>query len=215
MAPPQFSFRVVRMKLRKKSVKPIGLKDITIVDDAKMRKAITAAALGNAMEWFDFGVYGFVAYVLGKVFFPNADPSVQMIAALATFSVPFLIRPLGGLFFGALGDKFGRQKINLRPISATQQEWFTGKQVAPGSDDLCFLTRSSPQAVADHLRACGVPILEGPVQRTGALGPITSVYFRDPDQKIQDLNAAAKTKVGEEVSIVRFTRFQVGETAAE
>lgn len=99
------------MKLRKKSVKPIGLKDIIIVDDAKMRKAITAAALGNAMEWFDFGVYGFVAYVLGKVFFPDASPSVQMIAALATFSVPFLIRPLGGLFFGALGDKYGRQKV--------------------------------------------------------------------------------------------------------
>lgn len=99
------------MKLRKKSVSPIGLNDITIVDDAKMRKAITAAALGNAMEWFDFGVYGFVAYVLGKVFFPGADPSTQMIAALATFSVPFLIRPLGGLFFGALGDKYGRQKV--------------------------------------------------------------------------------------------------------
>ena len=87
------------------------MQDITIVDDAKMRKAITAAALGNAMEWFDFGVYGFVAYVLGKVFFPDVSPSVQMIAALATFSVPFLIRPLGGLFFGALGDKYGRQKV--------------------------------------------------------------------------------------------------------
>ena len=99
------------MKLGKKRVKPFGLKDITIVDDAKMRKAITAAALGNAMEWFDFGVHGFVAYVLGKVFFPSADPSVQMIAALATFSVPFLIRPLGGLFFGALGDRYGRQKV--------------------------------------------------------------------------------------------------------
>ena len=99
------------MKIRKNRINPIGLKDITIVDDAKMRKAITAAALGNAMEWFDFGVYGFVAYVLGQVFFPNADPSVQMIAALATFSVPFLIRPLGGLFFGALGDKYGRQKV--------------------------------------------------------------------------------------------------------
>ncbi|MBT9264138.1 glycine betaine/L-proline transporter ProP [Pseudomonas sp. MG-9] len=99
------------MKSRKNTVNPIGLKDITIVDDAKMRKAITAAALGNAMEWFDFGVYGFVAYALGKIFFPGADPGVQMIAALATFSVPFLIRPLGGLFFGALGDKYGRQKV--------------------------------------------------------------------------------------------------------
>ncbi|VVN90359.1 glycine betaine/L-proline transporter ProP [Pseudomonas fluorescens] len=99
------------MKSPEKDVKPIGLKDITIVDDVKMRKAITAAALGNAMEWFDFGVYGFVAYVLGKVFFPGADPDLQMIAALATFSVPFLIRPLGGLFFGTLGDKYGRQKV--------------------------------------------------------------------------------------------------------
>lgn len=91
------------MKSRKKSVSPIGLKDITIVDDAKMRKAITAAALGNAMEWFDFGVYGFVAFVLGKVFFPGADPGVQMIAALATFSVPFLIRPPGGAVLRCVG----------------------------------------------------------------------------------------------------------------
>lgn len=99
------------MKLRRKKVKPITLSDVTIIDDAKLRKAITGASLGNAMEWFDFGVYGFVAYALGKVFFPGADPGVQMIAALATFSVPFLIRPLGGLFFGMLGDKYGRQRI--------------------------------------------------------------------------------------------------------
>ncbi|WP_407321124.1 glycine betaine/L-proline transporter ProP [Dickeya ananatis] len=99
------------MKLKRKRVKPIALDDVTIIDDSRLRKAITAAALGNAMEWFDFGVYGFVAYALGQVFFPGADPGVQMIAALATFSVPFLIRPLGGVFFGALGDKYGRQKI--------------------------------------------------------------------------------------------------------
>ncbi|MDF2914234.1 MAG: proline/betaine transporter [Pantoea agglomerans] len=99
------------MKLRRKRVKPIGIDDVTIIDDTRLRKAITAASLGNAMEWFDFGVYGFVAYALGKVFFPDVSPGVQMIAALATFSVPFLIRPLGGLFFGMLGDKYGRQKI--------------------------------------------------------------------------------------------------------
>lgn len=58
--------------LRRKKVKPITLRDVTIIDDAKLRKAITAASLGNAMEWFDFGVYGFVAYALGKVFFPGA-----------------------------------------------------------------------------------------------------------------------------------------------
>jgi len=99
------------IKLRKKRVKPMHINDITIIDDSKLKKAITAAALGNAMEWFDFGVYGFVAVALGQVFFPGADPGLQMIAALATFSVPFLVRPLGGLFFGRLGDKFGRQKV--------------------------------------------------------------------------------------------------------
>ncbi|WP_145539598.1 glycine betaine/L-proline transporter ProP [Yersinia kristensenii] len=99
------------MGLRRKSIKPMQINDITIIDDTKLKKAITAAALGNAMEWFDFGVYGFVAFALGQVFFPGADPGIQMIAALATFSVPFLVRPLGGIFFGALGDKYGRQKV--------------------------------------------------------------------------------------------------------
>ncbi|AHF75145.1 Proline/glycine betaine transporter [Sodalis praecaptivus] len=99
------------MKLGKSKHKPLHINDITIIDDAKLKKAITAAALGNAMEWFDFGVYGFVAYALGQIFFPDAAPGIQMIAALATFSVPFLVRPLGGVFFGALGDKFGRQKV--------------------------------------------------------------------------------------------------------
>lgn len=56
------------MKLRKKRHKPMHINDITIIDDSKLKKAITAAALGNAMEWFDFGVYGFVAYALGQVF---------------------------------------------------------------------------------------------------------------------------------------------------
>ncbi|MDB5487447.1 MAG: virulence protein, partial [Reyranella sp.] len=53
---------------------------------------------------------------------------------------------------------FGRQKINLRPMTATQKQWFTGRTVAPGSDDLCFLTSSTPQAVADHFKSCGVEI---------------------------------------------------------
>lgn len=95
----------------RKKRKPIAIDDISIIDNAKTRQAITAAALGNAIEWFDFGVYGYVAYILGKVFFADASPSVQLIAALATFSIPFVFRPLGGLIFGRLGDKYGRQKV--------------------------------------------------------------------------------------------------------
>jgi len=91
--------------------RPLQIDDITVIDNTKLKKAVTAAALGNAMEWFDFGVYGFVAFALGKVFFPDASPAVQTIAALGTFSVPFLVRPLGGVFFGVMGDRFGRQKV--------------------------------------------------------------------------------------------------------
>jgi len=92
-------------------IRPLEIGDITVIDNTKLKKAVTAAALGNAMEWFDFGVYGFVAFALGKVFFPDASPAVQTIAALGTFSVPFLVRPLGGVFFGVMGDRFGRQKV--------------------------------------------------------------------------------------------------------
>lgn len=89
----------------------VDINDISIIDESKSKQAITAAALGNIIEWFDLGVYGYVAYILGKVFFPHADPSTQLIAALATFSVPFLFRPLGGILFGRLGDKYGRQRV--------------------------------------------------------------------------------------------------------
>ncbi|UYZ82957.1 glycine betaine/L-proline transporter ProP [Entomomonas sp. E2T0] len=89
----------------------LSLEDITIIDNDKLKKAVTASALGNAMEWFDFGVYGFIAITLGKVFFPETTGSVQILATLATFAVAFLVRPIGGVFFGLLGDKLGRQKI--------------------------------------------------------------------------------------------------------
>lgn len=85
--------------------------------------------------------------------------------------------------------KFGRQKINVRPIAATQEQWFTGRQVAPGSDDLCFLTKSSPQEVADHLRACGVAIEVGPAEKRGAMGTIVSVYCRDPDGSLIEISS--------------------------
>ena len=84
---------------------------------------------------------------------------------------------------------FGRQKINLRPITATQAQWFTGRQVAPGSDDLCFLTKSAPEAVADHLRACGVAIEVGPTEKRGAMGTIVSVYCRDPDGNLIEVSS--------------------------
>ena len=85
--------------------------------------------------------------------------------------------------------RFGRQKINLRPISATQKDWFTGDHVMAGSDDLCFLTKAAPQAVADHLRACGVAVIEGPTDKRGAMGTIIWVYCRDPDGSLIEVSS--------------------------
>ena len=64
---------------------------------------------------------------------------------------------------------FGSQKINVRPIDADKIEWFTADHEAAGSDDLCFLTASTPEQVVAHLKACGVAIEEGPVKKQGAL----------------------------------------------
>lgn len=85
--------------------------DVTVVDRSTLNRAVGAAALGNAMEWFDFGVYGYIAITLGHVFFPTGSASVQLIATFATFTAAFLVRPLGGLVFGPLGDRYGRHKI--------------------------------------------------------------------------------------------------------
>jgi catechol 2,3-dioxygenase-like lactoylglutathione lyase family enzyme len=77
--------------------------------------------------------------------------------------------------------KFGGQKINLRPRTASQQEWFSGAEAAPGTQDLCFVVTVTADEVLDHLRGIGVAVELGPVARQGALGPITSIYCRDPD----------------------------------
>ncbi|MEA9589660.1 glycine betaine/L-proline transporter ProP [Xanthomonas sp. WHRI 10064A] len=89
----------------------LQLDDVTVVDRNMLRRAVSAAALGNAMEWFDFGVYGYLAVTLGQVFFPASNPTAQLIATFATFTVAFLVRPIGGMVFGPLGDRYGRQKV--------------------------------------------------------------------------------------------------------
>jgi catechol 2,3-dioxygenase-like lactoylglutathione lyase family enzyme len=85
--------------------------------------------------------------------------------------------------------KFGGQKINVRPTDATPGTWPTGVNHAPGSGDLCFITAAPPDEVIAHLHECGVPILAGPVERAGALGPIRSVYCRDPDGNLVEVSS--------------------------
>jgi catechol 2,3-dioxygenase-like lactoylglutathione lyase family enzyme len=85
--------------------------------------------------------------------------------------------------------RFGAQKINVRPITASKIEWFTADHETPGSEDLCFLTSASPDVVVAHLKACGVKIEAGPDKRSGARGTLMSVYCRDPDGSLIEISS--------------------------
>ncbi len=82
---------------------------------------------------------------------------------------------------------FGGQKINIRPASADDRAWITGQKIAPGTADLCFITAVGSKDVVGHLHNCGVTVELGPVARLGALGPMTSVYCRDPDGNLVEI----------------------------
>jgi MFS transporter, MHS family, proline/betaine transporter len=81
------------------------------MDPSVVRRAVAAAALGNCLEWFDFGVYSYVVATIGTVFFPSHSNSASILSSFAAFAVAFLVRPLGGLVFGPLGDRLGRSRV--------------------------------------------------------------------------------------------------------
>lgn len=81
------------------------------VPPAQLRKVIAASAVGNFVEWFDFAVYGFLATIIASQFFASSDSGVALLKTFAVFAVAFALRPLGGIVFGALGDRLGRKRI--------------------------------------------------------------------------------------------------------
>jgi len=77
---------------------------------ASRRRTIVATTIGNGLEFFDFTVYGFLALVIGKLFFPTFTSYGQLLLTVASFGVGFIMRPLGGIVIGAYADRAGRKK---------------------------------------------------------------------------------------------------------
>ena len=80
-------------------------------ESAAVRKAVVGASIGNAVEWFDFAIYGFLATYIAANFFPAGDDTAALLNTFAIFAAAFFMRPLGGFVFGPLGDRIGRQKV--------------------------------------------------------------------------------------------------------
>ncbi|WP_020664709.1 MFS transporter [Amycolatopsis benzoatilytica] len=83
---------------------------------AGTRRAVAAAVIGNALEWFDIAVYALMAGYIGKSFFPGDNPGIQLVEAYAVFGITFLIRPLGGLILGSYADRRGRRRALVLTI---------------------------------------------------------------------------------------------------
>jgi len=88
--------------------------------------------------------------------------------------------------------QFGKYKINLHEYGREVEP--KAQCPMPGSADLCFITSTPLEVVAHHIQACGIDILEGPVQRTGARGTIVSIYLRDPDGNLIELSNYRESK---------------------
>ncbi len=85
---------------------------------SRTRGVVLAGGVGSAVEWFDFGVYGYLAPVMGARFFPSGDPAAAMLSGFAVFSVGYFMRPLGGLVLGRVGDRLGRRAMLLSSVLA-------------------------------------------------------------------------------------------------
>ena len=83
------------------------------VSQRRRRRAFVGATCGHLIEWYDYGIYGFLAVFIGQAFFVSADPVSNLLSSFAVFALSFFIRPLGGVFFGPLADRLGRKQTLL------------------------------------------------------------------------------------------------------
>lgn len=101
----------VRRTVPRRATRRLQVDDVLVVRKSRLRTAISGTVVGNFMEWFDFGVYGYLAVTLAVVFTGDLPGSWGLLITLLGFAISFLVRPLGGIVLGPLGDRIGRQRV--------------------------------------------------------------------------------------------------------
>lgn len=104
------------MKLQGQDVrdKPIG--GTERLSPSSIRRVMVASGVGTLIEYYDYALYGYVATIIAPLFFPTQDPVAALLSTLAVFALSYVVRPLGGIVFGWVGDRFGRRKALLITI---------------------------------------------------------------------------------------------------
>lgn len=150
------------------------------------RKALLALGGGNAVEWYDWMVYGLLASYIGPQFFPDSDPLSSTMSALAVFAVGFAARPLGAVVFGTLADRVGRRRIMLFSIGSMVLST-TVIAVLPTHADigvaagivllLCRLLQGLSTGIEAPLNSAYI-VEMAPEGQTARLGGVVSVYVQ-------------------------------------
>lgn len=93
-----------------------GSRDGRIHQRSRARRAAVGGLVGTFIEYYDFSTYGFLAVIIAPIFFPNSDPVTALLSTLLVFASAWLVRPFGGIFFGHIGDKYGRKTALLTAL---------------------------------------------------------------------------------------------------
>jgi len=148
---------------------------------------IITSVSGNALEWYDFALYGYFSSVLAQLFFPSEDKFISLILTFSVFASGFIVRPLGGIVFGQLGDKFGRKRALIISIASMTiptaligllPSFNTIGVISPILLTLLRLLQSF--AVAGELTGAGVFLSESaPIKKNGFFGSLimSSTYL--------------------------------------
>lgn len=106
-----FDQRETRRQGLPKAARRLRADDCIVVDNRELRKAQIGAGVGNFIEWYDIGIYGYLAVTMTSVFTEGMDGRMGLLVTLLGFAVSFVVRPLGGMILGPLGDRIGRRKV--------------------------------------------------------------------------------------------------------